>query len=237
MSTERNAMAWEWLAQQKGAPIETVAELCGVSRPRIYELVRQWRRAGFVETARMPSQGPNGSWSTSLWVWPTRETGWAFLGFDPGPWFPRVTTVAHVRALAELRLRLTGTALDPLVWTSERLLRHRDPGLREAGRRYLHVHDAEFSDSSGVRWALEAELTRKKGADRLATVVRTALEAARTRELAGVVYFVRGSAVRAGIDAAVRSLAEAGAAELLQSLDVRDLDEFLTAGTSSEEVS
>ncbi|QIS10634.1 hypothetical protein [Nocardia arthritidis] len=237
MTSERNALALEWIAQQCAVPVSLLAELCQVSRPRAYELTRSWVRSGLVVAERMPSEGPDFSWSNELWVWLTRETAWAYLGFDPGPWRPRVSTAAHVRALAELRFTLTGTAVDPSVWTSERLLRHRDPDSWETGPGRGHVHDAEFRDRSGDRWAVEVELTRKKGDGRAAKVLRASLEAARARGLAGVVYFTRGIAVRAGMNAAIRSLEQAGATDLLASLDVRDLDRTLSGRTDSEEVS
>ncbi|MBF6329782.1 hypothetical protein [Nocardia transvalensis] len=235
MTTERNAMAWEWLAQQYGASISTVCRLCEVSRPRGYELARTWQQAGFVHTQRMPSEGPGGSWSNELWVWPTRETAWAFLGFDPGPWFPRLTTVAHTRALAELRLTLTGRELDPEVWTSERLLRRESNPWRSQCSR--HVHDGWFTDGSGDRWAVEVELSVKSRAGRAVRSLRAALEAAHSENLTGVVYFVRGRAVRRSVDNAARILSEQGQDELLAMLDIRDLDRFLTGTTNSEEAS
>ncbi|MFJ9365418.1 hypothetical protein ACIRRA_13500 [Nocardia sp. NPDC101769] len=237
MTSARNAMFWEWSAQQYAVPIGLAAEVCEVALNRMYELAHGWKRAGFVHTGRFPSMGPGGVWSNTLWLWTTRETTWSFTGFDPGPWSPRLSTVNHLRALGELRLALTGRELDPQVWTSERLLRRRGAYLWEAGATRDHVHDGEFRDGAGDRWAVEVELTRKRGGGRLAETVRAALEAARTRNLSGVVYFTRGTDVRQGLDTAVAELADAGHGELLHTLDIRDLDQFLSGSNDSKEVS
>lgn len=218
----RDYAALEWLAQMQGAPLDVIADLLGVSQSRAYGITNRWASADAAQAGRVAMGGPG--WSGPRWVWPTRETAWSMLGVDPGPWMPRPSTAAHVRAVGELRLRLTGASTDTDVWMPERLLRRRHQGQRVRGVKVPHVHDGWFTDPTGARWAVEVELSRKTDAGRLVAMVGAAVEEARACGLAGVVYFTRGPGVARGVSAAKEQLSDR---DLAVDLVIRDLDEVL----------
>ncbi|WP_153414465.1 hypothetical protein [Nocardia macrotermitis] len=211
-----------------------------IGSSQLHEMVKRWKSVGRVLVERVDYGAP-GRWRNSkhfdepgavpqgpLWVYMTREGAWGYLDFDPGAWWPKPTTVAHLTALTELRLALTGLETDPEVWTSERLLRRR---LRtESGQLGAHVHDAWFQDIGDPDkvWAIEVELSRKFGAGRLMAAMARALDAADRHELAGVLYFVRGEALRRAVESTGTRLAHKRGVERLSNLEIHDLDTTLS---------
>jgi hypothetical protein len=148
-----------FIADMYGVQFDLLRLALGISDARARALVQRWRRAGYVQTARL---GPGQSWT-----WLTRA-GLAVCGV-PGPAAsPALSRLAHLRAVAAVRISLeSATAYRDAgaFWRSERRLRRRlggRVGLRE------HVPDGEvhWPDGAAVAWAgecwaIEAELTRK----------------------------------------------------------------------------
>lgn len=235
----RDSLLLEWSAQQYGVSIPTLAIAAGVRLRRAYDIAKRWKLAGWANVARI-DVGSAGPWRRSnhfddptvvphgpLWVYPTRETAWGYLNFDPGEWRPTPSTLAHLTAVSQLRLALTGVDTDPEVWTSERLLRR--TGKPHGGKPASHVHDAWFQDLTDPdkMWAIEVELTRKFGAGRLMRSVSAALTEAQRHKLAGVLYFVRGEVLRNAVQVAASRLTQQRGPDAAASVEVHDLDETL----------
>lgn len=194
--TPRDAAALTWLAEQYGAPLDLVAQLLGTTRTRTYEVVRRWKRAGWVKTGT-PVPGPT-------WVAPTQATARAYLDRERlGDWSPSPGIAAHTRAVAAVRLWL-GFGPGVEGWTSERLLRA-GSGFRAAGQSVGHLVDGQYvlRSSDGVpdrEVLVEVELT-PKGQRRTAEVVHEVIgqstrRAAETGMWCGVQYLTTRAAVR-----------------------------------------
>ncbi|WP_282779962.1 hypothetical protein [Nocardia sp. CC201C] len=226
----------EWTAQQYGLPLSLLMTMMQ-RRPRTaYAFAKRLKDAGRAQVSRV-GYGSPGPWRRSkhfdtadetphgpLWLYPTREIAWGYLGFDPGEWHPKPSTAAHLTAVSELRLALTGLETDPEIWTSERLLRRIVKP--EAGQPSSHLHDAwcrDFTDPDKV-WAIEVELSRKRGEGRLLRSVSAALEAADRHDLAGVLYFVRGESLRRALEGVAAQLAHRRGVDVLANLEIHDLD-------------
>ena len=236
--TARDQLFLEWLVQQYGSPLDVVARWYGVKRSRVYEIVAKLEDLGKIERTQAygevasTKQGP-------LWVIPTRATAHSMLGSDPGPWTVRPSTAAHVRAVGELRLALTGTTTNPESWRSERILRREAAAAntsREIGAPMPYCHDGLFTDDSGKVWAVECELSLKKGAGRMESTLMTSLEAARqlqasidytARGVSGVIYFCRGETVRGHVERAINRVSSEHGGDRAKGLHVRDLDTIL----------
>src|SRR5215469_2819603 len=155
-----------------GVQLDLLAAALGVSQPRARAVAAGWRTRRYAESARL---GPGGSWT-----WLTRAgLGACGLPYAPAP--PALARLAHIRAVAAVRLALEaapGYAAAGGYWRSERRLRSRmggRVGLRE------HVPDAEvhWPDDAPVAWAgecwaIEAELTPKT-ASRTTAIMRELL--------------------------------------------------------------
>lgn len=229
----------EFVSQERGMSLAVMAKAIDRSVRTAHNMARRLVQSGQVHMTRLDYGSP-GPWRQSknfdaadttphgpLVLYPTRETAWGYLGFDPGEWLPRPSTAAHMTAVTELRLALTGMDTDPEVWTSERLLYHR---LRtENGQPGGHVHDAwfqDFADPDKV-WAVEVELSRKRGAGRLIAAMTAALDAAERHDLAGVLYFVRGERLRRAVDTVRTQIAHKRGVESLPNFEIHDLDATL----------
>jgi len=158
----RNAGALVFTADMYGVQFDQLATLAGGDRAARAAVAR-WRSLGYAQTARL-SPGP-------AWVWVTRP-GLAVCGLSYAPAQPALSRLAHIRAVAAVRLALESTAAYRLArpfWRCERRIRSRHGvGVRQ------HLPDAEvhWPDEAPVAWAgecwaVEAELTPK-------TVARTA---------------------------------------------------------------
>ncbi|WP_433575579.1 hypothetical protein [Nocardia brasiliensis] len=236
----RETLLQEWMSQQYGIPFSLAGKALGIRSTQVYEIMRRLRVAGRVHVTRI-DVGSAGVWHKSkhfdaadavpygpLWAYMPREIAWGYLGFDPGEWEPRASTAAHLTAVSELRLAITGLNTDPELWTSERLLRRKLKG--ERGQLVSHLHDAWYRDAADPDkvWAIEVELTRKFGAGRLLRSVSAALEAADQHDLAGVLYFVRGEVLRRAVEGARTQIARERGVEQLHNLEIHDLDATLS---------
>ncbi len=157
----RNADALVFAADMYGVQLDQLAALVGGARPGRAAAAR-WRALGYAQTARL-GPGP-------AWLWVTRA-GLAACGLTYAPAQPALSRLAHIRAVAAVRLALQATAAyrsaQPF-WRCERRIRARHGvGVRQ------HLPDAEVHWPDGAQvawagecWAVEAELTPK-------TVART----------------------------------------------------------------
>jgi len=161
-----------FVAEMYGVQLDHLAAALGVSEPRARAVAAAWRARRHAESARL---GPGGSWT-----WLTRA-GLAACGLPYAPAPPALARLAHIRAVAAVRLALEAApryAAGGGYWRSERRLRSRmggRVGLRE------HVPDAEvhWPDDAPVAWAgecwaIEAELTPKT-ASRTTAIMRELL--------------------------------------------------------------
>lgn len=232
----------ELTCQQYGLSSETLvkaAHAAGKGVQAAYKTAGRFKKAGRAHVIRVDF-GSSGPWRHSsdfdepdtvphgpLWIYPTREIAWAYLEFDPGEWTPKPSTAAHLTAVSELRLALTGLDTNPQVWTSERLLRRQIKTV--PGQPTDRIHDAwfrDFTDPDKV-WAIEVELSRKFGDGRLLKVMTSALETAERHDLAGVLYFVRGEGLRRAVEGTAARLANKRGVDSLSNLEIHDLDATL----------
>lgn len=229
----------EFVSQERAVAMALVPAAIGRSMRAGYAMARRLKQSGQICVTRMDCGAP-GSWRSSpyfdepgtvpagpLVIYPERETAWSYLDFDPGPWNPRPSTIGHMTAVTALRLALVGMETDPEVWTSERLLYRRLN--TDHGQPHGHIHDAwlrDFTDPDKV-WAIEVELTRKRGAGRLQQAMSAALDAADRHELAGVLYFVRGESLRHVVEGAASQIATKRGIERVPNLEIHDLDATL----------
>src|SRR5215471_769899 len=155
-----------FVAEMYGVQLDHLAAALGVSEPRARAVAAAWRARRYAESARL---GPGGSWT-----WLTRA-GLAACGLPYAPAPPALARLAHIRAVAAVRLALEAApryAAGGGYWRSERRLRARmggRVGLRE------HIPDGEvhWPDDApvpwaGECWAIEAELTPKTASRTLA---------------------------------------------------------------------
>jgi hypothetical protein len=162
---ERDVAGLLFVADMYGAQLDQVAAVLGVGQSRARAITGSWRRAGYAQSARLGPGGP--------WIWLTRA-GLDACGLRFPATAPALSRLAHLRAVAAVRLALEATSgyrAAGAFWRSERRLRARmggRVGLRE------HIPDGEVHWPDGAPaawagecWAVEAELTRK-------TVTRTA---------------------------------------------------------------
>ncbi|MFI6867580.1 hypothetical protein [Nocardia sp. NPDC050406] len=229
----------EWIAQQYAVPLSLLMTAMNRRQRAAYGFAKKLKDAGRAHVVRIDYGSP-GPWRRStnfdetdamphgpLWLYLTREINWGYLEFDPGEWHPKASTAAHLTAVSELRLALTGLNTDPEVWRSERLLRRLTK--TEPGQPGSHIHDAwfqDFTDPDKV-WAIEVELSRKRGEGRLMRSVAAALDAADHHGLAGVLYFARGESLRRALDGIATRLAHQRGVDRLLNLEIHDLDATL----------
>jgi len=159
--TARTTTGLVFIADMYGVQLDQLAQLLSLTSRQARALVSRWRSAGLAESGVL-STGPP-------WIWLTRQ-GLRACGFGYPEAPPALSRLAHIRAVAAVRLALEATPeyrTGDAHWRSERHLRARGrPG------RHEHLPDAEvhWPDTGlpwgGECWAIEAELTPK-------TVTRT----------------------------------------------------------------
>jgi hypothetical protein len=176
--TDRDVAALRWLGQQYAARSDVLRVLLGrlsPGSPRIEgqlgettlrDVLARWEDRGLVERDRLLGH---------LWVAPTVKA-LRLVGLDVRAWSFVIPQLAHVHAVAVVRLALEPSIPEGGRWLSERELR------REAGKSYVPdgavqlPDDPEAAAGAGLygeevdplpkRVAVEVELTRK-GAARL----------------------------------------------------------------------
>lgn len=165
----RNPEALIFAADMYAVQFDQLAALTGNPRAARAAAAR-WRELGYAQSARL-SAGPD-------WLWVTRQ-GLAACGLGYAPARPALSRLAHIRAVAAVRLALEGTdgyRSAGAYWRCERRIRARHGvGLRQ------HLPDAEvhWPDAApvgwaGECWAVEAELSPKT-APRTAAIMREIL--------------------------------------------------------------
>ncbi len=158
--TARDALVLHWLCQMYGAPLDLIQEALQIGRPRAYQLADRWKRAGWIDKA-VVDPGP-------VWLYPRKHVVEQYLEWSPAAWVPKVTTSAHVRAVAAVRLHETrlnglagpGDAMELEHWISERQLAH-EQGYAKKGQPQQHTPDGVLILPSGERVLIEVELTAK----------------------------------------------------------------------------
>jgi hypothetical protein len=161
----RDVGALIFAADMYGMQLDQLALLTGGERPARAAAAR-WRSLGYAETARL-GPGP-------AWLWVTR-TGLAACGLAYSPARPALSRLAHIRAVAAVRIALEATSgyqRATAYWRCERRIRARH-GV--GSRQHLPDGEVHWPDDSpagapvawaGECWAVEAELSPK-------TVART----------------------------------------------------------------
>jgi hypothetical protein len=174
-----------YTGEMYGLQADLLAVVLAGSVPQAWAAVSRWRRLGYAESARL-GPGP-------AWIWLTRA-GLAACGLRYAPIPPALSRLAHIRAVATVRLALEATAgyqRAGAFWRSERRLRARS-GSRAGLRGHLPDGEVHWPDSAsrdgaavawaGECWAIEAELTRKT-VSRTTAIMRDLL--ARTGDYGG----------------------------------------------------
>lgn len=164
-ATERDVLALSWVVEMYAMPVDLIEQLTGATPGAVRQMTWRWRRAGWVETARLGA-GP-------MWVWATAAGIERFGAHPYVSGTPSAARLRHIRAVAVARMWLMDQVVDPASapsWVSERDLRWQLGQVKGADGARSHVPDAEveFNAPDGVRrrQAIEVELTPK-------TVVRT----------------------------------------------------------------
>lgn len=222
---ERDAAGLLLCGDMYGAPYDLLAAALAVRADRLRGIVARWRRARYVQTARL-GPGP-------AWCWLTRA-GLAVTGQPYTATRPALGRLAHIRAVLAIRLSLQASDAwqqGGAWWRSERRVRAAAGTIRTG-----HLPDAEVSWPevpgsiyAGQLWAIEAELTPKPVAR--TTAIMTGLLTRTTDYQPGarpaarprydrVIYLV-APAARSVVDRA----AEAVPGPLCGRLAVRDLPE------------
>jgi hypothetical protein len=173
VSEYRDMMVLKWLGEQYAARIDHIEELIGRSRPRAWRIVKRLREAGLVRTRSILVGEP-------MWVLPTRA-GLRACGLTYRELLPKSTNLAHVAAVADVRLYIQGRAPETR-WVSERQL------FQE--RRWKALVPDGLAIYEGRRVAIEVELKSKY----LATV-RAKLDE-HERAYDGITYFCAGRPYR-----------------------------------------
>ena len=158
----RDIDALVFTAEMYGVQLDQLAGVLGVSAERARAVAARWRNLGLAESARLGPGPP--------WVWATRP-GLAACGLRYAAAPPALSRLAHIRAVAAVRLALQDTTAyqrSRAFWRGERRIR---AGARIGVRDHppdgeLHWPDEAALSWAGECWAIEAELTRK-------TVART----------------------------------------------------------------
>lgn len=158
--TARDTVVLHWLAQMYGMPLDLLQVAMRIGRPRAYQLVQRWKKAGWIDTATVDA-GP-------MWLFPRKHVVEQYLEWSPAHWVPKATTAAHTRAVAAVRLfeaqqhglAAPGEAFELEHWRSERQLAH-EQGYARKGQERQHVPDGVLLLPGGEKVLVEVELTAK----------------------------------------------------------------------------
>lgn len=155
--TDRDVDALRWVAEMYAARVDTLGKVLGrlggsdaaLAGKTVWRLVDRWRRAGMAERHRVVVGDP-------AWVTTTAEG--RRVADAPWPSWPmRLSQLAHVRAVGELRDLIERKRSD-LRWVCERELRRSQALDRRRGE---HLADGLVVLGNGKRIAVEVELTAK----------------------------------------------------------------------------
>jgi hypothetical protein len=156
--TQRDIHGLVFTAEMYGVQLDQLAALLALTERRARAVGARWRARGYADTARL---GPGASW-----LWLTRA-GLAACGLSYSSAPPALSRLAHIRAVAAIRLALESSDIYQTAaahWRSERHLRARIGKVRASE----HIPDGEvrWPDTADVPyagecWAIEAELTAK----------------------------------------------------------------------------
>jgi hypothetical protein len=164
----RNVDALVFAADMYGLQLDQLAALTGDERSARAAASR-WRELGYAQTARLSSG--------AAWLWVTRAGLEACgLGYRSGR--PALSQLAHIRAVAAVRIALEATGgyrAASAYWRCERRIRSRQRGV--GVRQHLPDAEVHWPDGAlgrdgtpigwaGECWAIEAEVSPK-------TVART----------------------------------------------------------------
>ena len=162
----RDAAGMLFAGEMYGLQLDQLAAVLAVSETRARAVAARWRARRHADSARLGPGGP--------WIWLTKA-GLACCGLPYAAAAPALSRLAHIRAVAAVRLALESAAdyrAADAHWRSERRLRARVGG-RLGLREHLPDGEVHWPDTAAVAWAgecwaIEAELTPK-------TVRRTAV--------------------------------------------------------------
>jgi hypothetical protein len=179
-ATQRDADALRWIAEQYTVRDDVLAVVLGrlgvpdarrravdrVGLPTVRLVARRWVRAGWVERRRALDH---------MWTVPT-AAGYRLAGLEPKashdlppdavvmePWTLRVRLLAHVHAVAVVRLWAEGRLTPGQRWVSERELR-REARAETRGTILRHIFDGAVEGAEGERLGLDVELSLKSPA-------------------------------------------------------------------------
>lgn len=155
--TARDGQFLHWLSEMYGAPADLVRAALGIGQPRLYQLIKRWRDAQWIEKPVQVDAGP-------LWIFPRLHVVRDYLEWSPAHWVPKATTAAHTRAVAAVRLHEHAQhgwpAFEAGHWISERQLAH-EQGYARKGQLQEHTPDGVLILPDGQRVLIEVELTAK----------------------------------------------------------------------------
>lgn len=158
-ATERDVLGMSWVVEMGGMPFDLLQRVLGApSYSALQNVVSRWRRAGWVETARL-GPGPQ-------WCWATRAGIERFGRHPYAPTPMSVTRIAHTREVIQVRRVLERRFRDQdFVWHSERELRWQLGTEIGSNAARQHLPDGVFEivtpDGEPHREAVEVELTPK----------------------------------------------------------------------------
>ncbi|WP_416567375.1 hypothetical protein [Nocardia testacea] len=222
----RDMWAVQWLSEQRGAPLNVVAELLGTSETNGYRVVSRWKDAGLViESPIRPVPGP-------MWVVPTATTASNLLGFTVPRWIPGPKDARHLEMVSRVRLAMAGREIGGEDgWTSERLLQ-REAAVRQpfgTPSPRAHLHDGHWTDDLGRLHAIEVELTRKGSAD-IREKVKAAYAAAKAAHAHSLIYYCSTDEVRTRVITTAKKVLRPGPND--PEFTVRMLDSLLNPETA-----
>jgi hypothetical protein len=167
-----DAQALRWVAEQYTVRDDVLAVLLSrqaedrLGRPTVRHAARRWVRAGWAERRRALEHA---------WTVPT-AAGYRLAGIEPkaGPelepgalvmelWALRLRLLAHVHAVAIVRLWVEGDLAAGQRWISERQLR-REARAETRGTILRHICDGAIEGREGQRVGVDVELTLKSPA-------------------------------------------------------------------------
>ena len=163
---DRDIFALTWIGEQYAIRLDHLQRLLGqrpgrdtanedvISEGAARDVVTRWKKAGWVQTARIRAHEP-------FWVWPTRLTlrklglPYAYKDIERSP----LKGLEHLAIINEIRLKKCSGS-DNIEWRSSRQLLQES--VRSPDQDLLHLPDAEMRLQGVGIIAIEAELSLQK---------------------------------------------------------------------------